>query len=144
MNKILGLRHCGIICKNINKSLFFYKNILGLKIIQDFWDDSQYINKISNLKRAKVHMIKLKLNDKNILELLEYKTHPTKSFKLPIINVGLCHLALKVDDIEKTYKWLKKNKIKVLSKPVLSSEKFAKVFFCLDPDGVRIELVEIL
>ena len=109
MNKILGLRHCGIICKNINKSLFFYKNILGLKIIQDFWDDSQYINKISNLKRAKVHMIKLKLNDKNILELLEYKTHPTKSFKLPIINVGLCHLALQVDDIEKTYKWYLEN-----------------------------------
>ena len=33
---------------------------------------------------------------------------------------------------------IKKNKIKVLSKPVLSSEKFAKVFFCLSPDGVRI------
>ena len=47
-------------------------------------------------------------------------------------------------NIDKTYKWLKKNKIKVLSKPVLSSEKFAKVFFCLDPDGVRVELVEIL
>jgi hypothetical protein len=89
-------------------------------------------------------MIKLKLNDNNVLELLEYKSHPTKSFKLTIINVGLCHLALQVYNIDKTYKWLKKNKIKVLSKPVLSSEKFAKVFFCLDPDGVRVELVEIL
>ena len=37
MRKILGLRNCGIFCKNINKSLLFYKNILGLKVIQDFW-----------------------------------------------------------------------------------------------------------
>tara|TARA_B100000963_G_scaffold301887_1_gene274622 strand:+ start:146 stop:340 length:195 start_codon:yes stop_codon:yes gene_type:complete len=31
-----------------------------------------------------------------------------------------------------------------ISEPTLSSEKFAKVCFCLDPNNVRVELVEIL
>ena len=49
-------------------------------------------------------MIRLKLNDNNKLELLEYKAQPTKSFKLAIINVELCHFALQVDNIDKSYK----------------------------------------
>ena len=30
----VGYRHTGIITKDINKSLYFYKNILGLQFIQ--------------------------------------------------------------------------------------------------------------
>ena len=36
------------------------------------------------------------------------------------------------------------NGIEVISEPVLSSEGIAIVFFCLDPDGVRVELVQII
>lgn len=36
------------------------------------------------------------------------------------------------------------SEIEVISEPVLSSEGIAIVFFCLDPDGVRVELVEII
>ena len=34
--------------------------------------------------------------------------------------------------------------VKFISEPTLSSEKFAKVCFCIDPNNVRVELVEIL
>ena len=88
-------------------------------------------------------MIKFKLKNGDMLEILEYPTHPTKKFNLPINNVGLCHLALEIKNIELFYKKFK-NKIDFLSEPVISSEKFAKVCFCLDPDKVRIELVQIL
>ena len=39
---------------------------------------------------------------------------------------------------------LKNKGIKFLSEPTVSSEKFAKVCFCIDPNNVRVELVEIL
>jgi hypothetical protein len=63
---------------------------------------------------------------------------------LSIINVGVCHVAFQVKSSEDAYNKLIKNNIKVLSKPILSSEGFAKVFFCLDPDNVRVELVEMI
>jgi catechol 2,3-dioxygenase-like lactoylglutathione lyase family enzyme len=141
--KILGFRHTGIIVKNIKKSKNFYEKFLGLKVIQDFWDSTEYINKITGLKNAKVHMIKFKLKNGDVLEILEYPTHKTKNFKVPIHNVGLCHLALQISNIEKFYQKMK-NKIKFISKPIISSEKFAKVCFCLDPDNTRIELVQII
>lgn len=141
---VLRYRHTGIICRDIKKSLYFYKNLLGLKIVQEFWDDTNYINKVSGLKNAKVHFIKLKMGSGEILELLRYPTHNTKLPKLPIYNTGILHIALQVKNIEKIYMRLKKKGIKFISKPTLSSEKFAKVCFCLDPNNVRVELVEII
>lgn len=141
---VIGSRHMGIICKDIKKSLYFYHNILGLKIIQDFWDDSDYINKITCMKNANVHMIKLKALDGTVIELLDYVTHPTEIPSLPVYNVGACHLALQVECAENAYALLSEVGVKVLSSPTLSSEGIAKVFFCLDPNNVRIELVQML
>ena len=141
---VIGYRHAGIIVKNMEKSLEFYKDFLGLQVIQDFEDDSEYINKITGLINCKAHFIKLKMLDGTVLELLEYPTHRTKPHDISIINVGIAHIALRVSSTQKSYEFLSKNGVRVLSDPVLSSEGFAKVFFCLDPDGVRVELVEMI
>jgi lactoylglutathione lyase len=141
---VIGYRHTGIIVKNMKKSLHFYRDILGLKVIQDFSDSSQYINKITGIKNADIHMIKLEVGDGTILEILEYRNHPTQLIDQPIYNVGASHIALQVKNAEKAYDILKQKGIKIISEPVLSSEKIAKVFFCFDPNNVRIELVEML
>ncbi|MDC3052033.1 VOC family protein [Acidimicrobiaceae bacterium] len=146
MNKkhVIGFRHTGIITNDINQSLHFYKDILGLEVIQEFYDDSDYLNEITNLKDGTAHFIKLKMLDGTVLELLEYPTHKTEPFEMSIINVGLPHIALQVEDINYTHSHLVSSGVKVLSKPVLSSEGIAKVFFCLDPDNVRVEIVEMI
>ena len=141
---VIGYRHTGIIVKNMDESLYFYRDILGLKVIQDFRDASDYINKITGITNADVHMIKMKAKDGTVLEILSYHNHPTELIDQPIYNVGASHIAFQVKNAEKAYKILKDKGIKLVSKPVLSSEKIAKVFFCLDPNKVRVELVEML
>ena len=141
---VVGYRHTGIITKDINKSLYFYRDILGLQLIQDFTDSSDYINEITGLNGAIAHFIKLKCLDGSVIELLEYSSHKTDPINASIINVGICHIALRVQNADDAYNKLVNEKIKVISKPVLSSEGIAKVFFCLDPDGVRVEIVEML
>ena len=141
---VIGYRHTGIIVKDMEESLHFYKDILGLKVIQDFSDNSEYINKITGITNADVHMIKLKAGDGTVLEILEYRNHPTELIDQPIYNVGASHIALQVKNAAKAYEILKEKGIKIISEPVLSSEKIAKVFFCFDPNNVRIELVEML
>ena len=141
---VLGYRHTGIIVKNMRKSIHFYRDLLGLEVIQDFNDDSEYINKITGIRNGAAHFIKLKMQVGSVLELLEYPTHPTEKHSLGILNVGICHIALRVKCANDAYNFLLKQGIKVLSEPVLSSEGIAKVFFCIDPDGVRVEMVEML
>ena len=141
---VVGYRHTGIIVKDMKKSTHFYRDLLGLEVIQEFTDDSEYINKITGINNGAAHFIKLKMQDGSVLELLEYPTHPTERHSLGILNVGICHVALRVKSANDTYNFLLKEGIEVLSEPVLSSEGIAKVFFCIDPDGVRVEMVEML
>jgi catechol 2,3-dioxygenase-like lactoylglutathione lyase family enzyme len=141
---VKGSRHTGIICKDIIASLKFYSNYLGLEVIQDFWDDSDYMNHITGISNANVHMIKLKADDGTVVELLDYESHPTELINQKIYNAGACHIAFQVYDIEKAYDDLSKKGVKFISEPVLSSEGIAKVCFCMDPNNTRIELVEML
>jgi len=141
---VKGCRHTGIICKDIQKSLVFYKDYLGLRVIQDFLDDSDYINTITNMSNANVHMIKLEANDGTVVELLDYTTHPTDLIEQKVYNSGACHIAFQVYDIDQAYIFLKNHNVHLLSKPTVSSEGIAKVCFCLDPNNIRIELVEML
>jgi len=141
---IKNFRHTGIIVSNMQKSQYFYENILGFKVVQNYTDDSAYINKLLGIIDGEIHMVKLKSVDGYTLELLEYLNHPTKLLEIPFYNVGICHLAFSVDNIDKIYQRLIKKKVKTISKPLLSSEGNAKVFFCIDPNGIRIELVQVL
>jgi catechol 2,3-dioxygenase-like lactoylglutathione lyase family enzyme len=141
---VVGYRHAGIIAGDLEKSLHFYRDLLGLEVIQDFSDDSDYINEITGLRGANVHMVKLKAPDGMVLELLDYVTHPTGPVKMQVHNVGACHLAFRVGNIDAAYEQLSKNGVRFISKPVLSSEGIAKVCFCFDPNDIRIELVEML
>ena len=141
---IKGYRHTGVIVKNMDASLHFYRDLLGLAVLQDFSDDTPYINKISGMDGANVHMVKLSTKDGTVVELLEYLNHPTDLIEQPIYNVGACHLAFSVENIEILHKRLTKAGIITISEPVSSSDNVAKVCFCLDPNNVRIELVEMM
>ena len=141
---IKGFRHTGIIVKNMENSRRFYEGILGLEVVQNYKDESKYINNVLGLSNGKIHMIKLKTIDGYIIELLEYLNHPTEILKTSFYNVGNCHLAFTVHNAEEMYEKLLHKGIEIISRPLLSSEKTAIVFFCCDPNGIRIELVEIV
>jgi len=141
---VIGYRHTGIITNNMEGSLKFYRDLLGLEVIQDFWDDSDYINTITGIKGANVHMKKLKAQDGTVVELLEYVTHPTDIIQQPIYNVGACHLAFHVNNVEDAYERIFRAGIHLISRPVVSSEGIAKVCFCIDPNNIRVELVEMI
>lgn len=142
---VMGYRHTGIIVEDMSASLHFYRDLLGLKVIQDFSDNSDYINTITGISGGNVHMVKLETEDKKfVIELLEYLNHPTELIKQPVHNVGCCHVAFHVRNIDSAYERLSKEGVRFLSRPVLSSEKIAKVCFCIDPNNIRVELVEML
>ncbi len=143
---LLGIRHTGLIVKDIQKSLDFYESLIGFNVIQDFWDDSDYINEITRTIGANVHMVKLAAPDGSVIELLSYEgdLEPTERINLPIYNVGEAHIALKISSCQDMYNKLIQNNVEVLSEPIISSEKIAKVFFCLDPDRYRVEFVEMI
>jgi len=141
---VIGYRHTGLIVSDLKKSLEFYEGFLKLEVLQNNKDESDYIAEITGLNGLIAEYAKLLVPGGSVLELLTYPSHPELRGKRKIHQPGEAHLAFQVNSIEDMFTKVVSAKIPYISPPVLSSEKIAKVFFCLDPDAYRIELVEML
>ncbi len=130
--------------EDLYTSLNFYEKFLNLKVIQVNIDQSSYIAQITGIDNLKAEYAKLSVPGGSVIELLSYPSHPEKRVERLIHQPGEAHLAFQVESIKSSFESVVRAGIPYLSEPVLSSEKIAKVFFILDPDGYRVELVEML
>ena len=144
-NFIKETRHVGISVTNLERSLIFYRDILGFKIQRTMNEKGDFINKILSNSDVNVKTVKLSVNDgTTLIELLEFKNPKPTIDDINIENIGASHVAFTVYEIDKFYKKLLEKGIKFNSEPQTSPDGYAKVAFCEDPDGMPIELVEVL
>lgn len=146
MQIIKNIRHTGIVIKNLEKAIKFFTQILGFKVLKKADETGNFIDKILNLKKAKLITVKLIAPDGNVLELLKfenYKDKKLKNFK-KIYSYGFTHMSFTVKNINQTYKVLKNKKYKLFSKPQIAPDKKAKVVFCKGPEDIYLEFVEVL
>lgn len=142
---IKAIRHIGIVVSDIDKSLEFYIDSLGLRIKKDMLEQGAFIDAISALRDVQVRTVKMEADDGNLVELLWYKSHPRVSGgSKDICEIGASHPAFTVEDLDAEYKRLGERGIIFNCPPQISPDGFAKVTFCRDPDGTLIELVEQL
>lgn len=139
------LRHCGIVVSNMERSLKFYRDLLGLKIIREMDESGKYIDNMLKLEQVRVKTVKLSVNNGNsLIELLEFKSHQNNNVKRNIFDQGASHVAFTVENLDQVYNNLRKENIEFNAPPQLSPDGYAKVTFCYDPDNTPIELVEVL
>ncbi len=146
MKIVKNIRHIGIVTKNIKKSIWFYEKILGFKVKIKMIERGNITDKLTNLKNTKIKTVKLKSkNSKVMIELLEFKKKKKReNEEYNISRIGASHFALTINDLEKTYKFLKRKGIRFICKPILSNDKKVKLTFCRAPEGTLIEMVEEL
>ena len=139
------LRHVGIVVTNLNRSLHFYKDLLGLRITKELNESGDFIDKILGMRGTHVRTVKLKSDEgKSLVELLHFKTYPRGKRKISANSIGYTHVSFSVRDIRRQYRKLIKSGVEFNSPPQDSPDGYAKVAFCKDPDGNLIELVQEL
>ena len=140
-----NVRHFGIVVTNMDKSIKFYRDILGFKIKIDALEEGKFIDATLGLKNVRVRTVKMVADDGNLVELLWYQSHKGKKMEnKEIFDIGASHLAFTVENLDNEYQRLKENGVQFIASPQISPKKKAKVAFCYDPDGVPVELVEEL
>lgn len=130
----------------MDKSIFFYKELMGLHIVSSATEEGNFISEILGIDNCKIKTVKLSVNNSEpMVELIEFIS-PKCREKTEIVpnSAGPTHVAFRVDNIDKLYHKLKEYEILFLSEPRISTDKKAKVAFCRDPEGTLIEIVEIL
>ncbi len=143
---ITQLRHVGVVVSNLEKSLHFYKDLLGFKIRKEMEEEGPYIDAILGLKNVRLKTAKLMPPPGGGgVELLYYYS-PTSPQRAPcaIHERAITHFALTIENLDQEYHRLLGQGVKFISSPQIAPDGGAKVVFCLDPDGNYIELTEEL
>lgn len=140
-----NFRHVGIVTLDLKKSLNFYKTVFGLKVAKSMIENHPSLAKIMGFKKVEIKTVKLKNKDNIVLELLEWRYPKGKKINVKKLNSnGITHFAITVRNIDSIFKSLKKFKKSTISQPQLSADKKVKYAFCISPEKIYIELVQVL
>ena len=97
-----GLHHVGITVKDLDASIRFYHDVLGLQFSNEPspWFEGEELGPAVGVPGAALRQVSLLLGD-TTLELLEYKSPPSETTEpLKSNSLGASHVAFLVDDIE--------------------------------------------
>jgi len=142
---ITAIRHVGLVVTDIKKSLKFWCETMGFVVSRQMEEAGPHIDAMMGLKNVRVTTAKLSAPDGNLLELLCFHSHPDKGrWEGAPYSTGLTHIALTVSDLDETCRRLKEAGVKFPAEPQTSPDGSAKVIYATGPEGVLLELVEII
>ena len=139
-----SIRHTGIVVTDIEKSILFYNRYFGFEVRKDMVESGKYIDNFCSLDNVKVRTVKMALENGDMIELLDFVSHPERNKTKKINHIGCSHMALTVENLDELYNMMKDNDVFFNCEPQFSPDGQAKATFCKDPDGTFLELVEIL
>jgi catechol 2,3-dioxygenase-like lactoylglutathione lyase family enzyme len=129
----LGLHHVSFTVTELERSVEFYRR-LGFTLERTI--DVENVPRVSGWLRSTF------LTTSGIrLELRQYEKRgqPTAPRE---VDIGDSHIALHVEDIDTWHRSLTAEGVRSLSSPQRSDDAASWWLFMLDPDGLRVELVQ--
>ena len=142
--RAIAVRHAGISVRDLERSLTFYRDGLGLTVRLQADESGRFLEEILGLPGARVTTVKLGAEQgPTLVELLRYdEPRPSPGSGREVHDWGPSHLALTVTDLDGLHHRLTEAGVIFRSSPRLAPDGRAKVAFCADPDGTPVELVE--
>ncbi len=146
MAKITRMHHTGFTVKSLERSIAFYRDILGFELGFQWNPQADYIRELVGYPSVDIHGAILRLPGTDVcLELLEYRNIEKVPVDMGNGNTGNGHIAFNVDNLLELYAELVKKGVKSVSPPVtptIGPNKGGKAVYLIDPDGFRVELIE--
>ena len=138
-------RHVGIVVNDLEKSIHFWQELIGFKIVSDNIEPSPYIEELLSLNATNLRTVKFSDNNGFIVELLKFDPSSNESdWQGDLSTTGLTHIALTVENVEKLLKKLNEFSYTNLSKIMKSPNGQVKVVFINGPENLKLEMVEVL
>jgi len=132
--------HCEITVRDLDKSIKFYKDVLGVKLKGKA---EQTVTQEGGFKGVKMKLAFLEGNGITF-ELIEYINPKGKEANLNPWDIGAQHVAFEVKKLRNMYEKLKNKGVNFLSPPIIhKTEDFDVTWTYLkDPDGALLEILE--
>jgi catechol 2,3-dioxygenase-like lactoylglutathione lyase family enzyme len=138
------LTHIGICVSDWERSLRFYRDVLGFKYLSELQVAGEPSDTLLQLDGVDLRAIYLE-RDGTRIELLHYASpgHRGDGSPRKMNQLGLTHLSLRVDNLAATLADLQTAGVQVLERTHIDIPAFeAAAIFIADPDGTLIELLQ--
>jgi len=144
--RIIAADHTGITVSNLERSLAFWRDVLGFELSHRPHQTGKLASEITGVPGAEISIAVLKAPGHKI-ELLEYLAPADKKrVDLRPCDVGSMHVALTVDDLDAVLEKIAASGWKAAGEPqTLQAGPNAgkRVVYVRDPDGTIIEFMQM-
>jgi glyoxylase I family protein len=142
---ITGIDHTGLGVRDMERSLAFYRDILGFKVVVDMPYSGEEISTAVGHPNTELRAVWVKVADGNFLELVEYKYMERAEYHPRLFDLPAAHVCFHVDDCWAVYRDLASKGVKFYAPPQVTpeGEMAGEVYaYFEDPDGHILELEE--
>jgi catechol 2,3-dioxygenase-like lactoylglutathione lyase family enzyme len=145
--RIVTADHTGITVSNLERSLAFWRDVLGFELSHTAHQTGEIASEITGVPGAELKLAVLKTPSGHKIELLEYlaPAERKRNVDLRPCDVGSVHVALVVDNLDEILSAIEASGWKAAGKPqTLRSGPNAgkQVVYVRDPDGTTIEFMQ--
>ncbi len=143
---VTGFFHGGITVADMDRSLRFYREGLGLEIEFDRLLDAPYLKEVLSLPFDEIRAVYLRIPGGGFVELLEYRGIERMPAAARPCDPGGGHLCLYVDDVAAVHARLVALGFRARSAEVVDitagPNRGARSCYVPDPDGYAVELFQ--
>lgn len=131
--------HVGITVSNLERSVEFYRETLGLELLDRFTVSGEAFATATGVDDASGRFAHFDADGVRV-ELVEYDPEGTPRSEGTVDRPGTKHLALAVDDVDAFYRTIADD-VETVSDPQ-TTESGTRILFLRDPEGNLVELLE--
>src|SRR2546421_8702489 len=146
--RIIAADHTGITVSNLERSLAFWRDVLGFEFSHRAHQTGEMVEQITGVKGAELKLAVVKTPSGHKIELLEYLAPPDRKQPVDLrpCDVGHVHVALVVENLQALLQRIAASGWKAAGKPqTLTAGPNAgkRVIYVRDPDGTTIEFMQM-
>jgi glyoxylase I family protein len=146
MNSVNVLDHISVTVSDLDRSLTFYRDLLGLREVERHLLEGETISKMAGKSDVVLQVVRLAAPDTPgiLLDLQQYISPEGGVSDATLGDTAHAHFCFGVPDVWAAYRELSAKGVAFVSEPVSFDLDWAilHVVFFKDPDGFVLELVE--
>jgi glyoxylase I family protein len=147
INSVNILDHVSVTVSDMDRSLGFYCDLLGLKEVERHRLEGETISKMAGKPDVIMEVVRLEAPETPgvMLDLQQYVTPESKVSDAQLGDVAHSHFCFGVPDVWAAYRDLKAKGVEFVSEPVSFDLEWGIVYvvFFKDPDGFVLELMQV-
>lgn len=145
--RLTDMHHLGLTVSDIERSIRFYQDVLGMTLVRRRETDADYISQQTGYPGVRLLAASFKppLDSKQSLEVVQYLTHGGAPADQATNRPGNSHLCFLVSDIHAAYKSMLAQNVRFKSEPVAITSgpnEGGSVVYLYDPDGYTLEMFQ--